>query len=160
MSLEENKAIVLRWIEAYNKHNLDSFDEFIAPDYVDHTHQVGPEGLKQLFNMGFKAFPDWYETIEDIIVEGDKVWVRLTYTGTYTGEWRGLAPTGKKVTMTAVDIYRIVNGKLIEYWNVSDGLDFFKQLGVIEYKYTEEGKKLFPDDETQTQGLNVNKNRR
>ena len=59
MSLEENKAIVRRWIEAYNKHNLDSFDEFIAPDYFDHTSQVGQEGLKQLLNMGFKAFPDW-----------------------------------------------------------------------------------------------------
>ena len=57
MSLEENKAIVRRFIEAYNKHNLDSLDEFMAPDYFDHTHQVGPEDLKQLFNMGFKAFP-------------------------------------------------------------------------------------------------------
>ena len=144
MSLEENKAIVRRMIEAYNKHNLDWFDEFIAPDYFDHTNQVGPEGVKQLFNMGFKGFPDWHEAIEDIIAEGDKVWVHLTYTGTHTGEFFGLAPTGKKVTMTAVAIYRIVNGKLVEGHFINDGLDMFKQIGAIEY--TEKGKKLFPED--------------
>ena len=156
MSLEENKAIVRRWIEAYNKHHhldsfdefaralSDSFDEFNAPDYFDHTNQVGPEGVKQLFNMGFKGFPDWHETIEDIIAEGDKVWVRLTYTGTHTGEWFGLAPTGKKITTTAVAIYRIVNGKIVEGRFVTDALALFKQLGAIEY--TEKGKKLFPED--------------
>jgi len=145
MSLKENKAIVRRFIEAYNKRNLDSIDDFVAPDYVDHTNKVGREGLKQLFNMGFKAFPDWHETIEDIIAEGDKVWVRVTYTGTNTGEWLGLAPTGNKITaMGAVDIYRIANGKLAEYWNVTDAMDFNKQLGIIEY--TEKGKKLFPEE--------------
>ena len=145
MSLEENKEIVRRFIEAYNKQNLDSIDDFVAPKYVDHTNKVGRDGLKQLFNMGFKAFPDWHETIEDVIAEGDKVWVRVTYTGTNTGEWVGLAPTGNKITaMGAVDIYRIVNGKLAEYLNVTDSMDFNKQLGIIEY--TEKGKKLFPED--------------
>ena len=143
MSLEENKAIVRRWIEAYNKRNLD-FDEFIAPDYVDHTNKVGREGLKQLFAMGLKAFPDWHETIEDIIAEGDKVWVRLSYTGIHKGEFMGFPPTGKKIASKAVDIYRIVNGKLAEYWNVTDNVDIFKQIGAIEI--TEKGKKLFPED--------------
>ena len=144
MSLEENKAIVRRFIEAYNKHDLSSIEDFVAPDYVDHTNQVGREGLKQLFNMAFKAFPDLHETIEDIIAEGDKVWVRVTFTGTHTGEWMGIAPTGKKVTSEMVDIYRIVNGKHVEGRFVTDQLDFLKQLGAIEY--TEQGKKLFPED--------------
>ena len=144
MSLEENKAIVRRFIEGYNERNLDIYDEFIAPVYFDHTNQVGPEGVKQLFNMGFKAFPDWHEAIEDIIAEGDKVWIRLTYTGTHSGEMMGIAPTGNKITATAVAIYRIVNGKLVEGWFVTDSTDMFKQLGAIEY--TEKGKKLFPED--------------
>jgi steroid delta-isomerase-like uncharacterized protein len=145
MSLEENKSIVRTWIEAYNKHSLDSFDEFIAQDFFDHTNQVDREGLRQLFNMGFKGFPDWHETIEDIIAEGDRVWVRLTYTATHTGEFFGLAPTGKKITgMSSIDIYRIANGKLAEYWNVRDTLKFAIQMGAIEY--TEIGKKLFPED--------------
>jgi predicted ester cyclase len=144
MSLEENKAIIRRFIESYNNRKMDLLDDFLAPDYFDHTNQVGPEGVKQLFNMGYKGFPDWHETIEDIIAEGDKVWIRLTYTGTHTGEFLGLAPTGKKITSMAVAIYRLVNGKLVEGWFVTDGLDMFKQIGAIEY--TEKGKKLFPEE--------------
>ena len=145
MSLEENKAIVRRFVEAYNKRNLDLFDDLLAPDYFDHTNKVGPEGLKQLMNMAFKAFPDWHEAIEDIIAEGDRVWVRVNYTGTHTGEWMGLAPTGKKVTAMAVDIYRIVNGKITWCRRIpTPDLAFFKQLGLVEY--TEKGKKLFPED--------------
>jgi len=144
MSLEENKAVVRRFIEAYNKRNLDLFDEFIAPDYVDHTNQVDRDGLKQLLTMAFAGFPDLHETIEDIIAEGDKVWIRVKTTGTHTGEWRGLAPTGKKITSEGVDIYRIVNGKLTEYRNVNDQLGFLIQLGLVEY--TEKGKTPFPED--------------
>ncbi len=67
MSLEENKAIVRRFIEAYNKRNLHLFDDLVAPDYVDHANQIrGVESLKQVMNMGFKGVPDWHETIEDI----------------------------------------------------------------------------------------------
>ena len=84
--------------------------------------------------LAFEAFPDWHEAIEDIIAEGDKVWVRVEATATHTGEYLGLAPTGKKTTIKFVDIFRVVNGKLIEAWIVADNLDFYKELGVIEYK--------------------------
>ncbi len=141
MSLEENKAIVRRFIEAYNERKLDIIDQLAAPNYVDHTNKVGKEGLKQLFEGGFTAFPDWHETIEDIIAEGDKVWVRLSYTGTHKGQFMGLAPTGKKIASKAVDIYRIANGKLAEYWNVTDNVNIFKQIGAIEI--TEKGKNAF-----------------
>ena len=70
------------------------------------------------------------------------MWVHLTYTGTHEGELFGLAPTGNKVTMKAVAIYRIANGKLVEGWFITDGLDMFKQMGAIEI--TEKGKNLFP----------------
>ena len=93
--------------------------------------------------MGITAFPDWLETVEDIIAEGDKVWVRLNYTGTHKGAFMGLPPTGKKINSKAVDIYRIENGKLAEYWNVTDNLNIFKQIGAVEI--TEKGKHLFPE---------------
>ena len=71
MSLEENKAIVRRLIEAYNKQNLDPLDDLIAPDYVDHILQIrGPEGVKQAYSDFYKGFPDTHSTIEDIIAEG------------------------------------------------------------------------------------------
>ncbi len=141
MSIEENKKLVQKFVEAYNKRNLDAFNDLLAPDYFDHTNQVGVEGLKQLMNMAFKAFPDFHETIEEIIAEGDKVWARIIFEGTHTGEWMGLAPTGKKIKTEMVDIFRIVNGKLVEYRDVNSNLDFLTKLGIV--KYTEMGKKLF-----------------
>jgi len=142
MTLEENKTIVRKWIEAYNNRNLDSLKEYVAPDFVDHTNNIqGLEALIQVMNVGFMGVPDWHETIEDIIAEGDKVWVSLTYTGTHTGEMFGLAPTGKKITASSIDMFRIANGKLAEYWNVTDKLALLEPQGVVEY--TEIGKKLF-----------------
>jgi len=136
MSLEENKATVRRFIEEWNKRNLAALDELMAADYFDPSLQVrGLEAYKQLLTMFLRGFPDWHETIEDIIAEGDKVWVRFKGTGTHTGEYRGLAPTGKKVTETGVLIWRIVDGKIVEKESaVYDEFDFFKQLGVIVYK--------------------------
>jgi steroid delta-isomerase-like uncharacterized protein len=149
MSLEENKEIVRRFVEAYNKQNLDLADDLVAPDYVDpdYPQLQGLAALKQMMNMFFKAFPDFHETIEDIIAEGDKVWLLLTYTGTHKGEWLGLAPTGKKIKCRAIDLYRIVNGKIVEGRRVpTPDYAFNKQLGLIEY--TEKGKKLFPEEAT------------
>jgi len=155
MSLEENKAIVRRLFEAGNKRNLALLDELMAADCVDNALQLrSREEYKQMFTMTLKGFPDWHETIEDITAEGDKVWVRFKGTGTHTGEYQEylpsigkitLAPTGKKITITGVLIYRIVDGKIVEKESgVYDFLDFYKQLGVIEY--TEKAKKLFPED--------------
>lgn len=145
MSAEENKAIVRRFMEAYNNRQLDIFDELVAEDYIDHVfEQRGREYLRQLFTMAFEAFPDWYEAIEDIIAEEDRVWVRVKATGTHTGEWNlfgaQLPPTGKKTTMMMVFIWRIADGQLAEGWEVDDNLEFLKQLGVVEY--TEVGKPI------------------
>jgi len=145
MSLEENKAIILGLYEADNKKDLTILDEVISPDFFDPTFQLrGPEGYKQFETAFFKGFPDWIETIEDIIAEEDKVWVRFTGTGTHKGEWRGLAPTGKKVTFRGVQIWRIVDGKVASKDSILDLLDALRQLGFIEY--TEKAKALFPED--------------
>jgi len=126
----------------------------IAPDYFDPSLQVqGREGIKQLMTIIFKAVPDIHQVIEDIIAEGDKVWVRLKITGTHKGELSislpsigrmTLPPTGKKITYTTVQMWHIVDGKVTESWGVYDMLDSYKQLGLIEH--TEKAKKLFPKD--------------
>jgi len=146
MSLEENKAILHRLVEAENKRNLALLDELMAADYVDNALQLrSREEYKQMQTLVGNAFPDFHETIEDITAEGDKVWVRFKGTGTHKGEYRGIPPTDKKFTLTGVLIYRIVDGKIAEKESgVYDFLDFYKQLGVIEY--TEKAKKLFPED--------------
>jgi len=140
MSLEENKAIVRNWYEAFNKRNLALAYELIAPNYINHTLQLrGREDVKKSITMLIKGFPDLHTTIEDIIAEGDKVWTLFTDTGTHTGEYRGLAPTGKKITFTGIRIWRIVDGKVVERTSVYDFLDLHKKLGVVEYK-------RFPDE--------------
>jgi predicted ester cyclase len=83
LSLEENKALFRKVNEAINKKDLTVLDEFMAPDYVDHTNQLrGREGVKQFYTRVFKDFPDFHRTIEDIIAEDDKVWVCFKITGT------------------------------------------------------------------------------
>lgn len=145
MLLEENKVIVHRFYEAINKHSPPLVDEFVAQDYVDHPRQVqGLENYKQHLTMYYKSFPDSHEAIEDIIAEGDKVCVRLKGKATHKGEYRGLAPTDKKVTWEANTIFRIVDGKIAEMWGFSDELKFLKQLGIIEY--TTIGKQLVPQE--------------
>jgi len=98
--------------------------------------------MKQYLTMVYKNFPDFHATIEDIIAERDKVWILEKCTMTHTVEYRGIAPTGKKLTETFAEIYRIVDGKVVEMWTVIDELDFLIQLGVIQY--TEKAKELFP----------------
>ena len=134
MLLEENKSVVRKFVEAYNNQDYDLLDDLQASNYVDHTNQVDREALKQLINMAFNAFPDYHETIEAIIAEGDKIWIRVKVTtGPHTGEFMGFAPTGKNLTVEMVDIIRVQNGKLVEYWDITDRFDFFKQIGAIEY---------------------------
>jgi hypothetical protein len=135
MSLEENKEIIRSLSEVLNERNLALLDELMTPNFFHHTLRIqGLESFKQDMTLMYKGFPDFHVTIEDITAEGDKVWVRVKETGTHKGEYRGLAPTGKKITYTAVAIFRIVDGKIVEGWGVYDMLDFYKQLGVIEYK--------------------------
>lgn len=134
-SLEDSKEIVRKGIEAANKHDLDFLDDIIIPGFVNHTiplHSL--EEMKQYLAMQIRAFPDVHWTIEDIAAEGDKVWVRYRITGTHTKELRGLAPTGRKIEFLAVTIYRLANGKITEGWSIMEFFNFYKQLGVLEYK--------------------------
>jgi steroid delta-isomerase-like uncharacterized protein len=147
MSLEKNKALIRSLYEAFNKHDVALLDDLMSPDFVDHTIQLrGLDSFKKFETNFIKSFPDYSETIEDIIAEGDKVWVHFKVTGTHTGEWNffgiSFAPTGKKITYTGVGIWRVVDGKVVERKSVRDMLDFLRQLGVIEP--TEKVKKLFP----------------
>lgn len=109
-------------------------DDLGAADYIDHAHQQqGIENFKGLFSLAFNAFPDRHGHIEDIIAEDDRVWVRARAAGTHTGEWNlsGVLgpPTGRKVAMTMVFIWRIVDGRLAEGWEVDDELDVSQATG-------------------------------
>src|ERR671936_2264400 len=128
MPTADNKALVHRGWEAFNKRNWAGFEEDCAPDYVVHGTGVFPDmdlaGNKQLVAALWTAFPDMLATVEDVIAEGDKVVGRVTLRGTHQGEFMGIPPTGKQVSMTAIGIDRIKDGKFVESWWNEDDLGF------------------------------------
>jgi steroid delta-isomerase-like uncharacterized protein len=136
MSAETNKALIRRWIEeAINKQNLALVDELFTSDYVNHYFPPGlpqgPEGEK-IFSSGFfTAFPDGQMIIENLLAEGDEVAVRWIYSGTHTGSFMNLPPTGKPFSAQGVNIFRIANGKIAENWASFDMLGLLQQLGAV-----------------------------
>jgi predicted ester cyclase len=135
-STEANKANIRRFYdEVFNKKNRAAINDFFDPNFVDHAAPPGLpggiEGAKQTLTMYLTAFPDLHFTVEDLIAEGDKVVARITTRGTQQGAFMGIPPTGKQVTVTAIDINRIVGGKFVEHWLNIDTLGLLQQLGVV-----------------------------
>ena len=136
MAIEENKALMRRFYEEISKGNLAVVDELIAADVVEHSPFVpgqapGRQGTLELFTTIHAAFPDLRITAEDMVAEGDKVVSRGTFSGTQKGEFMGIAPTGKQITIGVIEIVRIAGGKMVEHWNVVDSLSMMQQLGMI-----------------------------
>jgi steroid delta-isomerase-like uncharacterized protein len=135
MGAEDNKAVVRRWIELWNTHDVAAVDEMVSSDYVRHDPNApevrGPEAQKQLLTMFFTAFPDLHLTIEDLIAEGDKVVARLTARGTHQGELLGMPPSNTRVAIMLVDIFRLADGRIAEQWAILDILGMLQQIGAI-----------------------------
>jgi steroid delta-isomerase-like uncharacterized protein len=133
--LEKNKAMVRNTFEeVWNRGNFSVVNERFSTDYVGHSiNEIqGPEGGKQFAAMMRSAFPDFHYTVKDEIAEGDKVVHRWTVRGTHEGQFQGISPTGKQVTITGISIYRIANGKIVEGWTNADMLGLMQQLGAVQ----------------------------
>jgi steroid delta-isomerase-like uncharacterized protein len=133
---ERNKEIVRRFVEeVQNDKDWAAFDELNDPDFVNLSAPPGMpadrEGGKAFLGAFVSAFPDSRWTIDDMIAEGDRVATKKTFTGTHTGEFNGIPPTGNPVTLQYVDILRLRDGRIIEHWLSLDQLSFMQQLGVI-----------------------------
>ncbi len=132
MSDERNKAVVRRYIEEIgNQGNLAVADEILGPGYVRFTPagRLDVAAQKQRIAMIREAFPDLHFTIENLLAESDKVAFHFTLRGTHRGPFQNIAPTGRPVTVTGVDIVRIAGGKIVEHWGVLDVLGLLQQLG-------------------------------
>ena len=134
-TLEENKALVRRFFEElWNQGNMAVADELLGPSHVHHFPDGdvdGPDGVKQLVSMLRTTFPDFHMRTDDVIAEADKVVMRFTIRGTHQGEGMGSSPTGKVITYTGIDIFRIVEGKIIERWGEIDAVGLMRQLGTF-----------------------------
>ena len=136
MSTEENRAVFRRYVEeVFNKGNLDLADEvfatYVAHQPDGHAEERGPENVKRFVREFREAFPDGHSTVEDQIAEGDRVVTRWRMRGTHEGEFRGIEPTGNKLDITGIGIFRFSDGKVVESWDNFDQLGMMQQLGVI-----------------------------
>ncbi len=137
MQINEIKALIHRFMDDWDKGKtayVAEIDEMITPDVIFHGWSGSDYGLKdykQKCNELFTAFPDIHWTIDDMLVEGDKVAVRYTMTGTNKGEFMGSQPTNKKVTIWGIDIHRVSDGKIVECWSRIDSPGLMKQLSPV-----------------------------
>jgi steroid delta-isomerase-like uncharacterized protein len=135
MSNDGNVQLVRRFFAAIDAANLDAMDEICGDDYTVHFPGVpGPldrTGTKHLFGAFLAAFPGITHRIEETVAEGDRVATRLTIQGLHRGEFQGIPPTGKVVTITALNMFRIANDRIVSHWIEYDGLGMLQQLGAI-----------------------------
>ena len=137
MSAEQNKALARQLVEeVLNRGNMSRADEIIAPNFVEHEElppeiPPGREAPKLMFTMLRRAFPDFKATSKQLIAEGDKVVLYMTWTGTQKGEFMGVPPTGKSIAIDVIDIIRIAEGQFVEHWGVMDQMAMMQQLGVM-----------------------------
>jgi predicted ester cyclase len=115
-----NRAVIRRiFDEGFNKRNLSVLDEVIAPEYVNHDmlmSRPGPEGFKEVVRAVLRGFPDIAITIDDVVSDGDRVATRGHFVGTHKGEFMGIPPTGRRVDVSFIDVWRLVDGKAVENW--------------------------------------------
>ena len=128
-----NKDVVLRQhYEVWNQARYDLIEEIYTEDYACHfiggLESAGREALLAFVSGHRASFPDWTEEVVDLVAEGDRVVSRYVSTGTHLGEFQGVPPTGRKVTIPEVSVYRLENGRIAEQWGFPDGVSLMKQL--------------------------------
>jgi predicted ester cyclase len=127
---EQNAAIARRWLEdVVNAHDLSVLDEILAPGAaLDSATFAENPGPKKVLGALFAGFPDVHQTIEAVITQDDLVVIRYRSTGTHDGEFQGYAPTGKSVSWTGTNIYRIECGRIADVWSEVDALGRIEQI--------------------------------
>jgi steroid delta-isomerase-like uncharacterized protein len=134
VSVEEHKAIVRRYYDdLWNRRDTALADELIATDFAFRgslgTETRGRDGFLRYVATVRAAFPDFDNTVEELIAEGDKVVARLTYRGTHRGELFGVEPTGTAIAFAGVAIFTVRDGRLATGWVLGDTLGLLRQLG-------------------------------
>jgi steroid delta-isomerase-like uncharacterized protein len=135
MTTATAEDIVRRFVADVISHgDLDQLDHLLADDYEYHAPGMdirGREGIRQVFAMLRAGFPDWSETIEDLLVDRDRAVFRVTGRGTHLGEFMGMPPTGREVLVAGIDIVRLDGDVVVEHWAVFDQLGMLRQIGAL-----------------------------
>ena len=125
MTIEKSsRDLPVRYMEeVFNQRRFEVLEELFSADLVGRIRQTSVPFLL--------AFPDWHGTVDDIIVEGDKVVNRWTGHGTHLADLMGIPATGKSVTLNGITIFRVADGIVIEEWTQADQLSLMQQLGIV-----------------------------
>jgi predicted ester cyclase len=136
MTRDETRTLIERLHEIWSVDDLASIPEVYASDFVAHMpkgwgeteSRDGHDGIRRAIAHLRAAFPDWREHVEDILIDGDKVAVRYFSTGTHLGVFGGREPTGRRLSVDELSIFRVVDGRVAEQWCLNDDLAFGKQM--------------------------------
>lgn len=132
---EENKRLVRSFFEeGPSKGNLGAADDLLAPNFALHIplpSRPGISGMNEVITACRAAFEHLNVTVDDMVAEGDMVTARFTARGMHKGVFMGLPPTGKSITMTGIEIFRIADGKIAELWGEANLIGIMSQLGIL-----------------------------
>ena len=122
MTTTENKEVIEEYYgRVFNGRELDAIDEYWANGEV-------AERVKRGCLSYFDAFPDLHIAVEELIAEGDRVFARTTMTGSQDGEYKGIPPTGRDVAADCAEVFRLVDGKIVGYWCLTDVAGLMRRL--------------------------------
>ena len=134
---EQNRELVRQINEEFHNQGRihEAIERWFAPGFVNHSAPPGlpptREGNEVFSTMFRRAFPDYQVTIHDVIVEGDKVVTRKTFSGTHQGDWMGVPASGREVSFGAIDIVRMDGDQVVEHWAQFDMLTLAQQIGAL-----------------------------
>jgi len=131
-----NKETALKFVErVINGHDLNAIDQLLSADFVEHSAPPGfasnRAGVKEMFGAFLAAFPDMHLRIDDVIVEGDKVVMRATATGTHKGPFMGIPATNKSFSINEIHIVQVRGEQSVAHWGVVDMVAMMRQIGVM-----------------------------
>jgi predicted ester cyclase len=145
MLTEQNKALVLQFYKAFDDRKMDRALELLAPNFIAHMagmpKPLDGEGFKQFGMAFYLAFSQGQHVFDQVVVADDKVVTCGRFTARHLGEFQGLPPTGKQISLSVMHIDRVEDGKIVEHWGQGDALGLMQQLGIVFLP----GPKLFPD---------------
>jgi steroid delta-isomerase-like uncharacterized protein len=132
---EQNKAVIRRFFEAWNRRQPDVFDDLVAPDVVRHCEATpgvearSVEQVKEFLRQDTAVFPDSLQTVKLLVAEGDLVAAWTTYEGTQQGPMGPFPASGRRAQFDFGAVFRIENGKIAEWWVTWDNMTILRTLG-------------------------------
>ncbi len=135
MSETDNVALVRQYLEAFNEQDHEQMTELLADGVVEHgAHEElhGVDEILDFLDAHFETFPDYSGTADAVVADGDQVVVRYTVSGTHTGEYRDVEPTGHRTEWTGLAMYRVEDGEIAEIWIEEDRLGLLEQLDAVD----------------------------